>query len=248
MRRKLTYSNVVSTLCLFLLLGSGGAFAASQLGKNTVGARQLKRNSVTTAKIKNGAVTTAKLRDGAVKGQKVDVTTLGKVPSAAKADDATHAVSADSASRATTATRATEASLLGGREAAAFGSGVMSGQVTGLTSGLEYGAPTGLSAPKVSTVVEGLLPPGRFQISDLSAALRGGEAMAAGTSRTVAVVAGFGETVSCTIHEGETGCTDPRSFPSPEEPQPGLALRFNTTGSPGGTQSVLFAYRVTPER
>jgi hypothetical protein len=101
MGRKLTYSNVVSTLCLFLLLGGGAAFAASHLGKNTVGAKQLKRNSVTTAKIKDGAVTTAKLRDGAVTGPKVDVTTLGKVPSASKADDATHAASADNASRAT---------------------------------------------------------------------------------------------------------------------------------------------------
>ena len=36
---KLTYANVISTICLFLLLGGGAAFAASQihLGKNAVG-------------------------------------------------------------------------------------------------------------------------------------------------------------------------------------------------------------------
>jgi hypothetical protein len=245
MGKKLTYSNVVSTLCLFLLLGGGAAYAGSQLDKNTVGAKQLKRGSVTTAKIKNGAVTTAKIRDGAVTGQKVNVTTLGKVPSAGKADEATHAASADNASRATTAARASEASLLGGHEAAAFGSGVMSGQVTNLTTGLQYGAPTGLSQTAVFTTVAGLLPPGRFLISDLSVALRGGETMGSGTSRTIAVVGGFGETVSCTIHEGETGCTDSRSVLSPEEPQPALALRSTTTGAPG-TQAVLFAYRVKP--
>jgi hypothetical protein len=247
MGKKLTYSNVVSTLCLFLLLGGGAAFAAGHLGKNTVGTKQLKRGSVTTPKIKNGAVTTAKLRDGAVTGQKVDVATLGKVPSSSKADDATHAASADNASRATTATRASEASLLGGHEAAAFGSGVMSGQVTGLTTGPQFGAPTGLSQTAVFTTVAGLLPPGRFEISDLSVALRGGENMGVGTSRTIAVMAGFGETVSCTIHEGEGSCTDPRSVPSPEEPQPALALRSTTTGAPG-VQAVLFAYRVTPRR
>lgn len=247
MGKKLTYSNVVSTLCLFLLLGGGAAVAASHLGKNTVGAKQLKRGSITTPKIKNGAVTTAKIRDGAVTGQKVNVTTLGKVPSASKADEATHAASADNASRATTATRASEASLLGGHEAAAFGSGVMSGQVTGLTTGLQYGAPTGLSQTNVFTTVAGLLPPGRFQISDLSAALRGGEAMGAGTSRTISVIAGFGAVLSCTIGEGDTGCTDSRSVPSPEETQPALALSSNTTGAPG-PQAVLFAYRVTPSR
>jgi hypothetical protein len=37
---------------LFLLLSGGAAYAASHLGKNTVGTKQLKKNSVTTAKIK----------------------------------------------------------------------------------------------------------------------------------------------------------------------------------------------------
>ena len=58
---KLTYSNVVSTLCLFLLLGGGAAYAAGQLGKNSVGTKQLKKNSVTAAKIKNGVIAPAKL-------------------------------------------------------------------------------------------------------------------------------------------------------------------------------------------
>jgi hypothetical protein len=67
---KLTYANVVSTLCLFLLLG-GAAVAASTLGKNTVGPKQLKKNAVTAAKLKSNAVTTAKLKDAAVTGAKL---------------------------------------------------------------------------------------------------------------------------------------------------------------------------------
>jgi hypothetical protein len=46
------YANVVSTLCLVLLLGGGTAYAASKL---------LPKNSVGSAQIKNGAVTPAKL-------------------------------------------------------------------------------------------------------------------------------------------------------------------------------------------
>ncbi len=70
-----TYANVVSTLCLFLLLSGASAFAATQLGKNSVGAKQIKKSAVATAKIKNAAVTTSKLADNAV--------TTGKITDAA---------------------------------------------------------------------------------------------------------------------------------------------------------------------
>jgi hypothetical protein len=70
-RGRLTYANVISSLCLFLLLGGGAAYAASQLGKNSVGKKQLKANAVTTAKIKKNAVTAAKIKNGAVNGEKV---------------------------------------------------------------------------------------------------------------------------------------------------------------------------------
>jgi hypothetical protein len=71
MRPKLTYSNVMSTLCFVLLLGGGAAYAASHLGKNSVGTKQLKKNAVTTAKIKKNAVTTAKIKDSAVTTAKI---------------------------------------------------------------------------------------------------------------------------------------------------------------------------------
>src|SRR5262249_3608893 len=78
--KRLTYANVVSTLCLFLLLG-GGAYAASHLGKNTVGTKQLKKNAVTAAKVKDGTLT----------GKDIDLAQLGTVPSAQ------HAIHADTA-------------------------------------------------------------------------------------------------------------------------------------------------------
>jgi hypothetical protein len=55
LRGKLNYSNVISTVCLFLLLGGGTAFAASQLGKESVGTNQLKKAAVTPAKLSAAA-------------------------------------------------------------------------------------------------------------------------------------------------------------------------------------------------
>ncbi|MBS1845598.1 MAG: collagen-like protein [Actinobacteria bacterium] len=52
---KLTYSNVVATLCLVLLVGGGTAFAATQLEKESVGTRQLKKEAVTPIKLSTKA-------------------------------------------------------------------------------------------------------------------------------------------------------------------------------------------------
>jgi hypothetical protein len=79
---RLTYANVVSSICLFLLLSGATAFAAVQLGKNSVGSKQLKKNSITGAKVKNQSLT----------GKDIKLSKLGKVPLA------DHAVSADTAS------------------------------------------------------------------------------------------------------------------------------------------------------
>jgi hypothetical protein len=65
-RTRLTYANVTSTLALFLVLSGGAAFAASHLGRNSVGPRQLRANAVTGAKIRDGAVADADIAAGAV--------------------------------------------------------------------------------------------------------------------------------------------------------------------------------------
>jgi len=98
---QLTYANVIATLCLFLLVGGGTAFAATQLGKDSVGSKQLKKNSVIASKIKNGTIT----------GSKIRLSTLGAVPSATTAS---HAASADSALKAVDAMNA---ETLGGQSA-----------------------------------------------------------------------------------------------------------------------------------
>lgn len=94
--KQLTYANVMASLAVFLVLAGGTAFAASQLGKNSVGSKQIKKNAVTaakikknavtTAKVKNNAITTAKIKDGAITGPKVNLGSLGTVPNAAKSE------------------------------------------------------------------------------------------------------------------------------------------------------------------
>ncbi len=56
---KLSYSNVIATMALFIALG--GAAIAAGLPKNSVGTKQLKRGAVTAAKLKKGAVVSGKL-------------------------------------------------------------------------------------------------------------------------------------------------------------------------------------------
>ncbi len=97
-RSKLTYANVMSTIAVFLLLGGGAAFAASKLGKNSVGTKQIKNNAVTAAKIKKGTITGAQIKSGSLSGTQVNASTLGTVPTAQTANAANSATTATTAS------------------------------------------------------------------------------------------------------------------------------------------------------
>lgn len=80
-RPKLTYANVVATLALFIAVGGASAFAAGQLGKNSVGPKQLRKNAVTGAKVKNHSLT----------GNDIRLSSLGTVPQAQRAETASDA-------------------------------------------------------------------------------------------------------------------------------------------------------------
>jgi hypothetical protein len=75
LRPHLTYANVMSTLCLFALLG-GGAYAATKL----------KRNSVGSAQIKKGAVKGVDVKDDGLSGKDIVEASLGTVPNAEAVD------------------------------------------------------------------------------------------------------------------------------------------------------------------
>jgi hypothetical protein len=111
-RPRLTYANVIATLALFLALG-GGAYAATQLPKNSVGTKQLKKGAVTGKKVAANTLT----------GANIDLEALGTVPSAthaATADNASSANHATTAIHAESASTSTNANQLDGTPASGF--------------------------------------------------------------------------------------------------------------------------------
>jgi hypothetical protein len=64
-RGKLTFSNVVACIALFVALG-GASYAATQLPKNSVGAAQLKKHSVTQSKLASALLKALKGAQGPV--------------------------------------------------------------------------------------------------------------------------------------------------------------------------------------
>jgi hypothetical protein len=98
LRPRLTYANVIATLALFLALGGGAAYAASNLGRNSVGSKQLKAGAVTGAKVKDGSLSATDFASGQVprgeRGPAGDRGAQGErgVPGAAGAAGATDVV------------------------------------------------------------------------------------------------------------------------------------------------------------
>jgi hypothetical protein len=90
-RPHLTYANIMVTVLAFVVLAGGSAFAATQLGKNSVGSRQLRSKSVTTGKIASNAVNGSKVANGSLTGQDLNLSLLGTVPSATNAASAANA-------------------------------------------------------------------------------------------------------------------------------------------------------------
>jgi hypothetical protein len=74
-RQRLSYSNVIATMALFIALG--GVAVAAGLPRNSVGANQLKRGAVTAAKIRKQAVTAAKLAPQSVINGKLAANSVG---------------------------------------------------------------------------------------------------------------------------------------------------------------------------
>jgi hypothetical protein len=74
-RKRVTYSNVIATMALFIALG--GVAVAAGLPRNSVGPNQLKRGAVTAAKIRKQAVNSAKLAPKSVIAGKLAENSVG---------------------------------------------------------------------------------------------------------------------------------------------------------------------------
>ena len=66
LRAHLTYANVVSSLCLFLVLAGGAAYAA-----NTIGSADIIDESILTQDVKNGEVRVADIGANAVRSAEI---------------------------------------------------------------------------------------------------------------------------------------------------------------------------------
>lgn len=75
LRPKLSYSNAIATIALFIALG--GVAVAAGLPKNSVGPNQLKRGAVSTVKLRKEAVTSAKLARKSVIAAKLAPNSVG---------------------------------------------------------------------------------------------------------------------------------------------------------------------------
>ena len=76
MPRRVTYANVMSTFATVVALGTGSAYAVSQLPAHSVGTKQLANSSVTGKKVKNGSLKAIDFKAGSLpagpKGDKGD--------------------------------------------------------------------------------------------------------------------------------------------------------------------------------
>jgi hypothetical protein len=168
LRRHLTYANVISTLCLFLVLGGGAAFAATKLAKGSVGTEALKAEAVTKAKLHANSVNSKKVVNGSLTGEDIASSTLGKVPSASAAETATNAT------HATSADNATNAEKLDGHSPSEFGA-VLIANPTLLESleGELFISVNGTAQALVSSGVSAILPNRRFRASAFTIHLEG---------------------------------------------------------------------------
>ena len=82
LRTHLTYANVVSSVCLFVVL-SGSAYAAVTLSKNSVTSKHIKNGQVKGADIANNAVTSAKVANATLLA---DDFKAGQLPAGPKGD------------------------------------------------------------------------------------------------------------------------------------------------------------------
>jgi hypothetical protein len=91
MRRHLSFLNIVAAAAIFIVLG-GGAYAASQLPKNSVTSKQIKnksvkakdlgKNAVGSKQLKANAVSGPKVANDSLKGEDIDESTLSTVDAA----------------------------------------------------------------------------------------------------------------------------------------------------------------------
>jgi hypothetical protein len=239
MRKHLTYANVVSSLCLFMLLG-GVAYAGTQLAKGSVGTNQLKAEAVTKGKLHPNSVNSKKVVDNSLTGADIDSATLGKVPSATNAETATNASHASSAD---TAANAANAEKLDGHTPGEFGPVLVASTTEEVELEAEveffFSVSGVFKAEKEARRVSLTLPGRKFKATDFAVRLESEVQATAGVH--VSLVVNGTATEVCTVTVVPSSCTPSTSgieipagasvawkivSASPVEARPEFALRL----------------------
>jgi hypothetical protein len=127
LRSRLSYSNVIATMALFIALG-GGAYAAIKLPKNSVGPKQIKANAVDSSKVKNRSLLALDFK-------------AGQLPAGAKGDQGLKGDKGDKGDTGTVDTSSFYSkSESDGRFAAKETSGIVDVPTTGTTTLLTHGS------------------------------------------------------------------------------------------------------------
>jgi hypothetical protein len=157
LRKHLTYTNVIASVAVFLLL-SGTAFAAgkisgSRLKDNSVSGKKLKPGSVSNSKLRTNSVTNSKIQAASISGSRIASNTL--------TDREINMAKLGKISRATTADTATNAGKVDSKDASQLVVKCPSGTVDLGSSCSESGARaavSGYAAAQSCTAVGGYLP------------------------------------------------------------------------------------------
>jgi hypothetical protein len=166
--KHLNPASLIAMVALFVALG-GVSYAAA-----TIGSAEIKNNSIRSIDVRNGGLTGKDLRKDSVGGAKIKESTLGQVPTAAKADSADTATSATTAQDAVNAQNAVNAQdAVNAQNAAAVGpngvgtAAVQNGAVrASKLGGRVVRTGTAVSVPNgTSRLVTALCQPGETMLS-----------------------------------------------------------------------------------
>jgi hypothetical protein len=232
LRKHLTYANVVSTICLFLLFG-GVAYAGTQLAKGSVGTNALKAEAVTKGKLHPNSVNSKKVVDNSLTGSDIQAQTLGKVPNAGYAENATHANNADTAANA---------EKLDGHAPGEFGPVLVAGGTTEveLEAGFYFSVSGVFTAELEAKKVSLTLPGRKFKATDFAIHLEGAAQVSAGVH--VSLVVNESAQEVCTLTTVPSTCTPTTAIEIPA----GAQVAWKITSASPVQARPQFALRLLP--
>jgi hypothetical protein len=261
-------NNLWGIVAVYIALG-GVAWAVQVAPKNSVVSKSIKNGQVKKADVGAGAVNASKVAADALTGAQIDESTLGQVPNAAqlggspasaylKGSDTvggtaltgTYASPAIANGSISTAkfdpdSHAPDSDRLGGLNPAAYGAGVMSGRISGLTgSGVGgFASPSGASSAAATALEVAFLSPGVPTVArDLNVMVT--DAPGSGQLRQFTLnVDGTDTSLTCVMSDPATTCgptVSSAAIPA------GSRLAISESGTVGATPTTaLFGFRLT---